>query len=152
MERSIAGVTLCLLLALAACATQPTEPGEHGTDDLIFRLTLGSRTLHSGETLTARLSIVNVTNGAVELISGCGTLAYILVHRGGEYVALDGTVEGCRPMIGKFQIAPGDSLVNLHEIRPTIRGQGAAPRGTYTLRAQLHVQGIPDLVQQFTIQ
>lgn len=109
-----------------------------------------------GDTLEARLSILNPTSCTITLFGGSSCVAQLRVFRGHEQVVMEWTGWGCfGPPPDGFPVEARDSLVRVYRFVAKVAGHPPAhwvlaPPGVYTLVADMQVQ-LPDLQDDFLV-
>lgn len=129
-----------------------------GPDDLLsVRLAVTPVTVAPGDSLIARLTLVNDTRLPVALGSPNGCLALPEVHQDGSPVRVEGTGLLCSAAFTTHVVPARDSLVREFRLRAAVDadlGVGAPhtdlPTGVYDLRMDFQVS-LTDPVTVFTV-
>lgn len=149
VHRTTIAVSLCSLLA----CTEPT-----GTvDDLRVDFRITPAAVQAGDSMRARLVIVNPTRDTISLHSGSSCVATLDALKDGNRLDMEGTAFGCLTVVMTFPIPPRDSLTRTFNLVARLREDKSPwryivppPPGVYRLRAAMQVQ-LPDAHVQFEV-
>ena len=147
------GLAGLAVLAFAGACAEPV-----GTiSDLRVDFRVQPSAVASGDSLIARLTIINPTDDSIKLFSGSSCVTTLDAFRDNTRVDLRGTAFGCRTVVSTFVIPPRDSLVMTFDLVAMLREQQPPwqyvtppPPGIYQLRAAMQV-GMPDQFASFEV-
>lgn len=140
------------MLPLVACADAV------GTvDDLRVAFRVQPTVVQNGDSMVARLAIVNPTADTITLSSGSGCVITLDVLKDGQRVDMEGSTWACTTAVTYFRIAPRDSLVSAHDLVALLREDQSPWRyvkppasGVYQVRAAMQVN-LPDEYAEFQV-
>ena len=139
----------CVAVAAVCIAFACGDPA--GPNDLVPTLRIQPDTVVPGDTFHVTVTIQNPTRDTVALSSGSSCLFVLSVWRDGQNQHFDGTNWGCLAVGRQFLIAPGDLLVQDHDLVALSEDPQAPfayvvppPAGDYMVRARMEVQ-LPDM-------
>jgi hypothetical protein len=137
---------------LIACA----EPvGTIGDLRISFRVT--PNVVQAGDSMTAKLVVINPTANSVTISSGSSCVATIDALHNEQRVDLKGSGFGCLTVVSYFVVPARDSLVTTFHLEAMLQEQQAPwryvippPAGSYQLRALVQVR-LPDQYAEFQV-
>jgi hypothetical protein len=113
--------------------------------------------VEAGDSMTAKLVIINPAANSVTISSGSSCVATLDALSNEQRVDLDGTAFGCLAVVSYFVIPPRDSLVRTFVLVAMLREQQSPwryvippPSGLYHMRARVQV-GLPDQTVDFQV-
>jgi len=128
------------LLALGGLLACSDSVGVKEVTDVSF--SVAPEEVRPGTSFGATLTIRNVSNWPLKLVSGMGCISFLAVDGAPLGDPVKGTDFGCLAVVTKFRFQPGETRSwNWELAAETSSGQPLAP-GDYHLEAGLNVSGL----------
>jgi len=142
LHRPLTALPFALFLA-AACETTPAyQEGGARVQGIVYELRIAPVETARADSVTVTLSLTNTHGETVTLVASDACLAQLSVHRGGEWMEVEGAHRMCAQVLTRHEIPAGDTVRESWILATGPSGEGALPPGRYELRAQPNVREI----------